>query len=103
MLKDLEAEEHHTEAVKAHAVAIHKAHDASTDRTLDDVLPTNGAAQVEGLALAQHKQAKKAEPHQKEADKRSATVQVPVSLAEHKEAKKAGKKHHKAKAAHKKP
>jgi len=55
MLKDLEAEEHHTEAVKAHAVAVHKAHDATTDRTLDDIVPTNGAAQVESLALAQHK------------------------------------------------
>jgi len=74
MLKALEAEEHHTEAVNAHAVAIHAAHDGSTDRSLDDVLPTNGAAQVESLALAQHKQVKKAEPEVKAADKRSATV-----------------------------
>ena len=74
MLKALEADEHHTEAVKAHAAAIHSAHDATTDRTLDDVLPTNGAAQVESLALAQHKEVKKAEPKGKDADKRSATV-----------------------------
>ena len=74
MLKDLATEEHHTEAVKAHAVAIHNAHDATTDKSLDDIVPTNGAAQVESLALAQHKQVKKAEPQGKDADKRSATV-----------------------------